>query len=63
MPDISMCKGGDCKLKHQCYRFLAEPNPHRQSYFEAPPFVEKFTGTSCEHFWEPAPLVIKKGSE
>ena len=25
MPDISMCEGGDCPKKEQCYRFTATP--------------------------------------
>jgi hypothetical protein len=36
MADISMCKGGDCKQKEQCYRFKAPPSM-RQSYFLNPP--------------------------
>lgn len=33
MPDISMCQNKECPLSKKCYRFLAEPNPYRQSYF------------------------------
>lgn len=37
MPDITMCPGGSCPDKERCYRFIAEPNPFRQSYFMSPP--------------------------
>jgi hypothetical protein len=48
MADITMCKGENCKLKHNCYRFKAEPNKHRQSYFSEPPFK----GNKCKYYWE-----------
>ena len=32
MPDISMCENEACDMKEKCYRFMAEPNPYRQSY-------------------------------
>ena len=47
MPDITMCKGGDCPLKETCYRYLAEPSDY-QSYWFEPPY---YAGT-CEHYWE-----------
>jgi hypothetical protein len=34
MADISMCLGRGCKVKDECYRFTATPNPYRQSYME-----------------------------
>lgn len=48
MPDITMCKGGDCPLKETCYRYTAKPTPHWQSFFAEPPF----TGNECAHYWE-----------
>lgn len=43
MPDISMCMGGACPLKENCYRFRAVPSPF-QSFLEKPPFE----GEKCE---------------
>lgn len=51
MPDISMCKGGGCELKELCYRYTAEPNPYRQTYFGCPPYKKKMGGSSCEYYW------------
>ena len=47
MPDISMCNNSNCKLKEDCYRFTATPNPHRQSYGGFKP-----KDGECNHFWE-----------
>jgi len=33
MADITMCRNKSCKLKYQCYRFMAIENKFRQSYF------------------------------
>ena len=49
MPDISMCLGGDCHQKDRCYRYTAEPNPYRQSYFCDPPMEED---KQCKYFWD-----------
>ena len=32
MPDISMCNNRTCPSRHLCYRYMAIPNPYRQSY-------------------------------
>ncbi len=48
MADITMCKGENCKLKHNCYRFKANPSKYRQSYFLTPPFK----GNKCKYYWE-----------
>lgn len=32
MPDITMCQNKRCTLRLKCERFLATPNPYRQSY-------------------------------
>jgi len=37
MPDITMCEGGNCPAKSTCYRAVATPSEHRQSYFTVPP--------------------------
>jgi hypothetical protein len=48
MPDISMCLGGECPRRADCYRFRAKPSM-LQSYFTEPPF-KPATGV-CSHFW------------
>lgn len=48
MPDITMCRGGDCPLKKKCYRFLVPPTPFWQSYFSKIPYDK--TKKTCEHF-------------
>lgn len=47
MPDYSMCAQSGCPKADKCARFLAEPNPYRQSYF-APVFGEN----GCNEFWD-----------
>lgn len=46
MADITMCKGGDCPLKEQCYRYKATMSFY-QSYFVEPPFKDG----KCDMFW------------
>ncbi len=48
-PDISMCSGGDCPLKHSCYRHTATPSEFRQSYFLGIPLEKDGT---CKYYWE-----------
>ena len=43
-----MCNGDNCPLKETCYRYLATPNPYRQSFFETPPYNEQ--DKDCEYF-------------
>jgi len=51
MPDITMCSGKGCDIKQDCYRFTAEPNPYRQSYFCEPPcFRIENQEQQCEYF-------------
>jgi len=38
MADISMCKGGECPDKNECYRHRAMPSPRWQTYFTAVPY-------------------------
>ena len=45
MPDISMCIGGDCPRKNDCYRYRAIPNSY-QTYFVNPPFRDG----DCKYF-------------
>lgn len=46
MPDITMCSGDNCPLKEKCYRYTANPNDLRQSYFMESPYKND----GCEHF-------------
>lgn len=51
MPDISMCTNKECPLSNDCFRFMAEPNPYRQSYNRFEPKVNEETKKlECEHF-------------
>lgn len=47
MPDISMCEGGSCPLKEECYRYRAKPNYH-QTYLVDIPY-DPVSG-KCEAF-------------
>ena len=48
MPDISMCLNKTCDKRKNCYRFMAIPNPYRQSYMEFKPDEEGV----CGYFWQ-----------
>ena len=37
MPDIAMCKNETCKLKKECYRYMAKPSKYWQSYADIKP--------------------------
>ena len=43
-----MCKGDNCPIKDQCYRYRAVPAKHWQTYFIEPPMKEG----KCEQFWK-----------
>ena len=47
MPDITMCKGGNCPHKEKCYRFTAKPS-YYQSYFVEPPIGHN---GKCDSYW------------
>ena len=50
MTDITMCIGGKCPKRFNCYRVLARVSPHSQSMF-APEQAE--TGKDdCKEFWD-----------
>jgi hypothetical protein len=49
MPDITMCRGNDCPLKHDCHRYKAKPDKMWQAYFTNIPF-EKDKG-KCDKYW------------
>lgn len=61
MSDITMCEGTGCPFRDSCYRFTAEANPYRQSYFMEVPlkwldFVQEGSHTpivaECGEYWE-----------
>lgn len=56
MPDISMCKDTSCKERYKCFRYMADPNPYRQSYFASKP-PENEDGSCSYH----APIKGKLG--
>lgn len=47
MPDIAMCKGGECPLKKSCHRYTAKASEY-QSYVVPPPYE----GEKCDMYWE-----------
>lgn len=57
MPDISMCKGINCPLAFNCYRYKAKANPHRQSYFTETPWSEE--DKKCDYYLPEEKIKIK----
>jgi hypothetical protein len=55
MPDITMCSGDGCPLKENCYRYLAEADPYRQSYFAEAPIKNG----ECGQHWPTHPDKVK----
>ena len=47
MTDITMCNDEKCHLKNICYRFMATPSDHRQSYFLQTPRKDY----ECDYFY------------
>ena len=71
MPDISMCKGGSCLLRLNCYRYTATPEELGQSYFGEPPYKMNMmlddtfhslgvVTVTCPFFWNNVDKKIKK---
>jgi hypothetical protein len=52
MPDISMCANSKCPLALKCYRYMAKPDPHRQSYGAFEFKLNEEGKPECDHFWE-----------
>ena len=50
MPDISMCKGGNCPMRTWCYRYTAKPSEFMQSYFIEVPHTYS-NPVDCDYFW------------
>lgn len=53
MPDITMCLGGDCTQKADCWRYTAPADGWRQSYFAHPPFTIVNNQQVCHYFSKP----------
>ena len=51
MADISMCDNKTCPLKMTCYRFIAKPNPWRQTYGEFKWSEDNEGKITCSHYW------------
>jgi hypothetical protein len=54
MPDITMCMDNNCQSRFQCYRYMADPTPHRQSYFKNSPKDDPLED-KCHYFMGIAP--------
>ena len=50
MSDIAKCKGKSCPIKKKCYRYVAEADEYRQSYFTTSPYDKE--KKECQSFWE-----------
>ena len=61
MPDISMCRGGNCPLAFNCYRFTAKANPHRQSYFAEVPWNEE--EKKCDYYLPNEKIKVKSNDK
>ena len=48
MTDITKCKGEDCPLRENCWRYKAPADDLYQSWFVDIPFEDG----ECEHYWE-----------
>lgn len=57
MPDISKCRGGNCPLAFNCYRFTVKPNPYRQSYFAEVPWNEE--EKKCDYYLPNEKIKVK----
>jgi len=63
MPDFTMCSNGEqknCPQFRNCFRFLAEPNPHYQSYAD---FIDICNEEDDYHFFVKVLLTDKTRSE
>lgn len=70
MADITMCPGIKCPAKEVCYRYSADRNYYRQSYFVNTPLkgfgkdTKGKTVVYCDYFYEfkeiPNNLIISK---
>lgn len=47
MADITMCANQKCIIRKDCFRFMAEPKEHGQSWADFKPDENG----KCEYFW------------
>jgi hypothetical protein len=47
MADYAMCKGDECPVKEDCWRYMA-PSGIWQTYLATPPHTEE----GCDYFWD-----------
>ena len=59
MPDISMCLNETCPDRRLCYRFMAVPDPNRQSYGDFAPEPEAMRCESFRHI-DTAPTKLRE---
>ena len=53
MADITKCKGIDCPIKDNCYRYTAKDSEFLQAYFVDDNVGEKTDdGFECEYYWK-----------
>lgn len=53
-PDIAMCDNKTCPLRMTCYRFIAEPNPWRQTYGYFKWDEDNEGKVTCDYYWDSA---------
>ena len=46
--DITKCKGTNCTLKNDCYRFIVHSTSYTQSFFTDIPYKDG----KCDMFWK-----------
>ena len=61
MADITKCANKNCKVKKQCYRFLAQSDPLYQSFADFNNSQKVTKPEQCEYFWKAPEYLIKKG--
>ena len=44
MADIKKCKGTNCPIKQNCYRYTAKEDEFYQAYFDVPPIKNDVSG-------------------
>jgi hypothetical protein len=59
MADIDMCHGIYCDKRNTCYRYMANANPWRQSFFAGP--VDK--DGKCSEYWPVSESELKRLKE
>lgn len=47
--DATLCKGGNCPMRHWCFRYTATPLDY-QSYFTEVPHTHS-NPVNCDYFW------------